>query len=156
MFTPFDLAGGGRIYVNRGFVPDERKDPKTRSEGQVQGEVEIVGQIRSTEPRSMFTGASNPAAHVWFLRDPKEFLAGASAEELARWQGRGPSGLVFYIDQISPTPQGGLPAPRPSRIELPNRHLEYALTWWGLAVTLVAVYFGFVIGQLRRREQPQS
>ena len=157
MFTPFDLArtgADGRIYVNRGFVPEANKDSQTRREGQIAGEVEIIGQIRSAEQRGTFTGDNNPEANVWFLRDPQELLpaSGAAAGELERWQGPGPSGLAFYVDQIAPTPPGGLPAPRPSRIELPNRHLEYALTWWGLAVTLIGVYAAFVIGRLRGRE----
>lgn len=152
IFTPFDLTGGaGRLYVNRGFVPEARKDPQTRSEGQVESEVELIGQIRTAEQPGMFTGESNPAANIWFLRDPREFLSQSETggDALARWQGAGPSGLAFYIDQISPAPPGGLPAPRPSRIELPNRHLEYALTWWGLAATLIAVYIAFVFGRLR-------
>lgn len=150
VFTPFDTAGG-RIYVNRGFVPQARKDTQTRQAGQVEGEVEIVGQIRSAEQRGMFTGESNPPANVWFLRDPRELIGAATAGELARWQGPGPGGLDFYVDQISPTPPGGLPAPRASTIDLPNRHLEYALTWWGLAVTLLGVYAAFVIGRLSGR-----
>lgn len=151
VFTPFELSAGSRIYVNRGFVPEVRKNPQTRTEGQVAGEVEIIGQIRSAEQRGTFTGASDAGANIWFLRNPRELLGAAVPGELARWQGMGPSGLDFYIDQISPTPPGGLPAPRASRIELPNRHLEYALTWWGLAVTLIGVYAAFVFGRLRSR-----
>lgn len=157
ILTPFDLALTGadaRIYVNRGFVPEANKDAQTRPDGQIAGEVEIVGQIRSAEQRGTFTGDSNASANVWFVRDPRELIpaSGAAAGELAQWQGTGPSGLFFYIDQIAPAPPGGLPAPRASRIELPNRHLEYALTWWGLAVTLIGVYAAFVIGRLRGRE----
>jgi surfeit locus 1 family protein len=155
VFTPFELAGGnGRIYVNRGFVPEARKDPQTRPEGQIQGETELIGQIRTAEQAGMFTGESNPATNIWFLRNPREFLtrSGVEGARLARWQGSGPSGLDFYVDQIGPTPPGGLPAPRPSRLELPNRHLEYALTWWGLALTLLAVYIAFVISRLRGSE----
>lgn len=155
VFTPFDLAGtDSRLYVNRGFVPEASKSPQTRPDGQVAGEVEIIGQIRSAEERGTFTAESDPEANVWFLRDPRELLgaSGADPGELQRWRGPGPSGLTFYIDQIAPVPPGGLPAPRPSRIALPNRHLEYALTWWGLAVTLIGVYAAFVIGRLRSQE----
>ncbi|MCL4767964.1 MAG: SURF1 family protein [Hyphomicrobiaceae bacterium] len=153
VLTPFDRAAGdARLYVNRGFVPEARKDPQTRPDGQVSGEIEIIGQIRTAEQRGPFTGAATPAANIWFLRHPRELLGAsdASAAELARWQGKGPSGLDFYVDQISPVPPGGLPAPRASRIEIPNRHLEYALTWWGLALTLVGIFAAFVLS--RRRE----
>lgn len=155
VFTPFDVVGAARIYVNRGFVPEARKDPKSRPAGQLTGEVEIVGQIRTAEQRGMFTGTSSPAENVWFLRDPRELLGAAAAnaaDGLGQWKGPGPSGLDFYIDQISPTPPGSLPTPRSGVIELPNRHLEYALTWWGLALTLVGVYAGFVLGRRRGRQ----
>ena len=36
----------------------------------------------------------------------------------------------FYIDLLSPSPPGGLPQPTAGRIDIPNRHLEYALTWF--------------------------
>lgn len=155
IFTPFDLSTGiGRIYVNRGFVPEARKDPQTRLEGQVAGEVEIIGQIRSAEQRTMFSGENDAAANIWFLRNPREFLNADMVDPatLAQWQGPGPSGLDFYVDQISPPPAGGLPAPRASRIELPNRHLEYALTWWGLAATLICVYGAMIFARLRGRD----
>jgi surfeit locus 1 family protein len=42
-------------------------------------------------------------------------------------------------------PRGGV-----TRLDLPNRHLEYALTWYGLALALIGVYSIFVIGRLRR------
>ncbi|HMA13354.1 MAG TPA: SURF1 family cytochrome oxidase biogenesis protein, partial [Kiloniellaceae bacterium] len=50
--TPFALApsspGGGRvILVNRGWVPEDRRDPATRVEGQVEGEIAIDGLLRT-------------------------------------------------------------------------------------------------------------
>jgi surfeit locus 1 family protein len=36
-----------------------------------------------------------------------------------------------------------------TRLELPNRHLEYALTWYGLAATLAGVYLAFAVSRLR-------
>jgi surfeit locus 1 family protein len=153
VMTPFDLADGtgARVFVNRGFVPEAMKNPQTRSAGQIEGEVEIIGQIRSAEQRSLFSGRSNPAANVWFLRDPRELLADSDSPDRAAWTGPGPAGLDFYVDLIMPKPPGGYPAPRPSRIEIANRHLEYALTWWGLALTLIGVYVAFAFGRLRAR-----
>ena len=41
-------------------------------------------------------------------------------------------------------PKGGV-----TRISLPNRHLEYAVTWYGIALTLIGVYLAFAISRLR-------
>jgi surfeit locus 1 family protein len=41
-------------------------------------------------------------------------------------------------------PRGGT-----TRVDLPNRHLEYAVTWYGQALTLIGVYAAFAISRLR-------
>ncbi len=56
--------------------------------------------------------------------------------------------LVIEAD-VQPKPPGGLPRGGVTRVQLPNRHLEYALTWYGLAATLVGVYLAFVVNRLR-------
>jgi surfeit locus 1 family protein len=48
-----------------------------------------------------------------------------------------------------PEPPGGLPRGGVTRLDLPNRHLEYALTWYGLAAALAGVYLSFVVSRLR-------
>ena len=65
-----------------------------------------------------------------------------------------PGALItaFYIDQLAPAPPGGLPVPLDGKYSLSNRHLEYALTWWGLALTLVGVYAAFVVSRLQQSE----
>ena len=61
--------------------------------------------------------------------------------------------LPFFLDE-QPRGSGGAasqwPRPGVTRLDLPNRHLEYALTWYGLAGTLIAVYLAFAVGRLRR------
>lgn len=156
VLTPFDLADGTsrRVFVNRGFVPDTAKDPEARPAGQLRGDVEIIGLIRSAEERGTFSARANPEANIWFLRAPRELLTapgtgGNERTDLARWQRPGPSGLDFYIEQMAPMPPGGLPALRSGPIEIPNRHLEYALTWWGLAAALLGVYAAFLVSRAR-------
>jgi surfeit locus 1 family protein len=58
--------------------------------------------------------------------------------------------LPFVIEaDAQPLPPGGLPKGGVTRIALPNRHLEYAVTWYGIALTLVGVYLVFAINRLR-------
>ena len=154
IFTPFRLTGlEGRTVVNRGFVPHERKDAATRAEGQVVGEVEIVGLFRTAEVRGWFDGKNDEAGNVWYVRDPTELFAAWKADAPPGLSRRGvgglPDPLVFYIDQLAPVPRGGLPLPIAPRVDLPNRHLEYAITWYGLAATLIGVYVAFATSRLR-------
>jgi surfeit locus 1 family protein len=120
--------------VDRGFVPEGRQDPAARVAGQSSGPVEIVGAMRWPEAPGWFTPRADPAHNLWFARDP---LAIAAAKGLA-------AVAPFYIEQEAPVPPGGLPLPGPMQVHLRNEHLQYALTWYGLAAVLVAVFAAWV------------
>lgn len=140
VFAPAQLAGGSIVLVNRGFVPLERKDAATRA-GSPRGTVEIVGVMRWPETRGLFTPADDVAGNVWYLRDPKAIAAAKT------WATAAP----FYIDQESPLPEGGWPKPGKLAVALPDNHLQYAITWFGLALALAGVYVVWLVGRLRRR-----
>jgi surfeit locus 1 family protein len=147
VLTPLRLEGTGRIaHVNRGFVPDDRKAADSRAAGQPSGTVEIVGLYRTADRRATFDGANDPAGNVWYVRDPAELWPRAFPAATS------PGGAwpVAYVDMTGPPPGGGLPLPLGGRTTISNRHLEYALTWYGLAGTLLAVYGAFAWGRLRR------
>ena len=58
--------------------------------------------------------------------------------------------LGFFVEaDAEPAPPGGLPRGGVTRTALSNRHLEYAVTWYGIALTLVGVYLAFAISRLR-------
>jgi surfeit locus 1 family protein len=141
VFAPAQLAGGSIVLVNRGFVPLERKDAATRAGGMPRGIVEIVGVMRWPETRGLFTPADDVAGNVWYLRDTKTMAAAKT------WAIAAP----FYIDQESPVPEGGWPKPGKLVVALPDNHLQYAITWFGLALALAGVYAVWLAGRLRWR-----
>jgi len=134
IFTPARLADGGFVIVNRGFVPQRRQDATSRAEGQIAGAVEIVGAMRWPEARHWFSPVDDPARNLWFVRDP---LAIADAKGLNQ---RLRPVAPFYVEQESPIPPGGLPQPGKIAVSLANNHLQYAVTWYGLALVLVVVF----------------
>jgi surfeit locus 1 family protein len=140
VFAPAQLAGGSIVVVNRGFVPLDRKDPATRTQGTPHGTVEIVGVMRWPETRGLFTPADDAKTNVWYLRDPKSMAAAKN------WATAAP----FYIDQEQPVPPGGVPLPGKLSVQLPDNHLQYALTWFGLALALAGVYVVWLAGRFRR------
>jgi surfeit locus 1 family protein len=139
VFAPARLADGTIVVVNRGFVSQAAKDPASRAAGQISGLVDIVGAMRWPEPSGIFTPAHDPAGNLWFVRD---HLAMAAA---ANW------GVVapFYVEQEAPSPPGGLPRPGRLQVSLPNNHLQYAMTWYGLAAVLVVLSAIFAWGRWR-------
>jgi len=140
VFAPARLAGGSIVIVNRGFVPLDRKDPATRID-RANGSVDIVGIVRWPETRGLFTPADDPAGNVWYLRDTAAIAAAK------HWQSAAP----FYVEQESPAPSGGLPQPGKLVVNLPDNHLQYAITWFGLALALAGVYLAWLTRRLRRQ-----
>jgi surfeit locus 1 family protein len=139
VFTPARLADGSLVVVDRGFVPFDRKD--AASGGLPQGPTSIVGVMRWPEKPGLFTPVAEPQNDVWYARDLAA-MAGAK-----QWGPVAP----FYIDQESPAPPGGWPKPGKVVVALPDNHLQYAITWFGLALGLAAVYGIWVSRRLAAR-----
>ncbi len=143
IFTPMRLDGSGKtVFVNRGFVPEDKKEPSRRVVGQTTQSVEISGLYRSAQERATFDGQNDAAKNIWYVRAPSELWpADPNASQIDE--------LWAYIDQTGPVPAGGYPLPLAGKVELTNRHLEYAITWYGLALTLLGVYATFAWGRLK-------
>ena len=149
VFTPAHLAAGGVVMVNRGFVPEAKREIATRAAGEIAGPVEIVGVMRWPERREWFSSADSPNSNLWFTRDPRAIAAAKGLPAVA----------PFYVEQESPIPPGGVPQPGKLVPKLRNEHLQYALTWFGLASVLVVAFgvwaFNFG-GEESRRRAPQQ
>lgn len=128
--TPFLLKDGGTLLVNRGFVPQHRKDAASRAAGQSTGEQEIEGLLRLPERRGAFANADDPARNTFYVRDPAAIAAAKGLGAVA----------PVTLDLRSPVPDGGLPVPDVTLIDIPNNHLQYALTWWSLAAVLGIIF----------------
>lgn len=139
VFTPARLPGGAIVMVDRGFVPEEQRTPAERGDGQVAGSTQIVGVLRWPEQPGLFTPDADPGRNVWYARDPAAIAAA---------KGIGPA-APFYVDQEFPSPPGGWPRPGKLQPRLPDNHLGYAVTWYGLALMLLAVYGAWVAGRWR-------
>ena len=129
----------GLVPVDRGFVPLDRRDVSSRTAGELSGLVEIVGVLRWPDARSWFTPNDDPAKNLWFVRDPVAIAAEKS------WGPVPP----FYVEQEAPVPPGGLPLPGKIEVHLPDNHLQYAITWFGLAAVLAGVFAVFARGRYR-------
>jgi surfeit locus 1 family protein len=139
--TPFALACGGTVLVNRGFIPDERNTPPDPGESPTGEPVTVEGLLRPDDVRNFFTPADKPDSNLFFARNIESI---ASAKHLP-----GPV-APFTIDLLaSETPPGGLPQAGETRMAFTNNHLGYALTWYGLAAALVAVFASFAWTRLR-------
>lgn len=149
VYTPLEVAPRSIVWVNRGFVSEESRFPWQRSEGQVTGEVEVRGLVRLPLRPSKFTPDNDVVRNIWYWPDVAAMTASA-------FKGTPVDLLPLVVDaDASPAPPGGLPRGGVTNLRLPNRHLEYALTWFGIAATLIGVYFAFAAGRLRAARPPE-
>jgi surfeit locus 1 family protein len=130
VFAPARRAGGGLVTINRGFVPEGRQDPATRAGGELAGPVELVGVMRWPEPHGFFAPSDDPARNLSFVRDPIAIAAAKGWGEVA----------PFFIDLEAPQPSGGLPRAGALKVSLRNEHLQYAITWYGLAAVVIVMF----------------
>ena len=143
VYAPLELPDKRVLWVNRGAVPDARKNPATRVEGQVAGEQSVRGLVRVPAGRARFAPDNAPDANIWYWPELDAMTASVFGTQKV-------AVVPFAVDaDAQPRPPGGLPQGGVTRIALPNRHFEYALTWYGLALALVAVYLAFFVNRLR-------
>lgn len=133
VMTPLMRDDGTIIMINRGFVPTERRAPDTRPDGMVNQEVTVTGLLRINEPVGTFMRDNVPAEERWYSRDVHAMATkrGLNADDVA----------PYFIDGDGADTPAKLPLGGLTKINFPNNHLTYALTWFGLAVlTLVAAW----------------
>ena len=139
VMTPLRLSSGGRIIVNRGFVPTALQDPAKRVQGQIEGETQVTGLLRAPEPRNPFTPADKPDVRVMYVKDPAAIAALFKFDDAA----------PFLMDADATPLPGGWPKGGQTTMSIPNNHFSYALTWFGLAITLLIVFVLFATRRLR-------
>ncbi|MEM9590978.1 MAG: SURF1 family protein [Pseudomonadota bacterium] len=144
VITPLEAASGSVVLVDRGFVPDDRKDPKTRREGQFEDVVTVTGLVRASEKPNMFSPDNDATANQWFTRDLGSMTRSMFPEATVEV-------APFFLDSEAVEVPGGWPAGGQTRVELPNKHLEYAVTWFLLAACLLIVYVSYVWSVLTGR-----
>lgn len=141
VFTPMLVPDAGMLIVNRGFVPDELRSPTRRSAGQLDGNVDVIGLARGPSQRTAFVPANEPDRNIWYWRDLPTMLATA----MGAGRQSGQPAVPFLVDaELQPLNPGGWPKGGTTLLTLTNRHLEYALTWYGLALALIGVYALFI------------
>lgn len=149
VFAAADLAGGGTVVVNRGFAPETAPGAgvSDATDTAPAGAVQLTGYLRFPERPGWFTPAADPVRRLWFQRDHRDMARALAWGE--------PAGEVapFYIDLEAPVPPGGVPKPGPLSVHLKDDHLQYALTWFGLAAVVVATFGFWLAGARRGRAQ---
>jgi surfeit locus 1 family protein len=137
--TPFVLADGGAVFVNRGFVPEDFQEAAVTDGEAEDAPVTITGILRPGEKAGFMTPGPDTSNRIEWVRDPVR-LAAMTDPALAPI-------APFYVDLPAGAP-GELPQGGETVVEFPNNHLGYAYTWYGFAIVAV-VMLGFWLWRQR-------
>ena len=139
LYTPFALDGGRIVIINRGWVHEKMKNQSDRPDTLVEGQVIINGLLRKPWAKLWYGPANEPENNNWFYGDIDEMVSAHNLNE------------VFPVYLFASKVDGDNTYPVAGRTEfnIVNNHLDYALTWYGLAIVLIGIYF---IAHIRKKE----
>lgn len=139
VLTPLQRDDGSIVYVNRGYVPTDRKDMATRADGEIAGETQVTGLLRINEPGGTLLRSNDPKDGRWYSRDVVAMGEKADLDRVA----------PFFIDADATPNPGGLPVGGLTIVKFPNSHLSYALTWFAMAA--LSLVGGAILWRAERR-----
>lgn len=146
VFTPFERTDmpGKTVLVNRGWVPFERKDKNLREQGLIEGEVTVNGILRFEKPvttlQRVFLPENEPQNNIWYAFNHEQMGREIEAEV-----------PDYYVVDGNESVPGTYPVGRQWSLDIRNDHLQYALTWFSLAIALAVIYVLFH----RRKEESE-
>ena len=140
LMAPFqESETGATVFVNRGFIPFVLP-PDATVRPAPQGIVAFQGLIRPDDRADWMTPDPDIAERIAYRRDIAQLsmLAGIA------------DALPVTLDMPAGE-AGALPQAGETKFAFSNRHLEYAITWYALAVVLVGVVGVAVVRRRRHR-----
>jgi len=142
--TPLYMADGAMVLVDRGVVPAELKEASSRAASDPQGDVTLMGIVKSHGyGRGMFDPDNDPHGNMWFWWDVPAMIAGSPPAV---------SSAPFVL-QLLPAPgDKSFPRPQPPGAGLVNNHLQYAITWFSLALALAVIAGLYLRGQMKKSD----
>jgi len=148
--SPFE-TGGHVVMLDRGFVPEPLKDPQERADQPVpEGTFSVTGLARAPGQSNFVTPENEPERNRWYWRDLESVVAQLPPETRER-------AAPFFVEAEAGALPGAWPRDGVTQLRLRDKHLSYALTWFGLALTLLGVYGAYIVSRRRgARQSPQA
>ncbi|HEX9461449.1 MAG TPA: SURF1 family protein [Alphaproteobacteria bacterium] len=130
LITPLIRDNGPPVLINRGWVPTDHKAPATRPESEPAEPVTVTAFLRQDARHGWLMPDNDPARNAWFWFDLPAMSKAAGLDPPA----------TFYLEADATPNPAGLPVGGQTQIALPSPHLQYAITWFALAIGLIVIY----------------
>jgi surfeit locus 1 family protein len=140
LITPMILNPDVEVLVNRGWIPLAWSGTSELLRRRPTGVVERIGLLRAGgKGGNPWIPNNEPARGQWYFTDVAQMAVKAGLENAKP-----------YVIKLSPRPAlAGYPKGLHTSHRIRNKHLEYAITWFGLSATLIVIY---VMYHIRRRD----
>ena len=126
LVEPLQRSGAEPVLVERGWVPLKPGGPVANPEGTVT----VTGYVHPADTPGLFSAQDDVSGRHFYTLDPPVIGAALGLAHVA----------PFVLVAMGPPPPGGLPIPAAHLPRPPNDHLQYAITWYGLAIASVVVF----------------
>jgi cytochrome oxidase assembly protein ShyY1 len=140
-FLPAALPNGATVVINAGFVQNTMQERNQQDRAvkslRTGTPTTLTGYLRYPETAGTLTPHDDVAKRLWFNRDQRAMASALGWGEVA----------PFYVDLESPVPANGIPKPGPLVVRLKDDHMQYAITWFSLALAVVIAFGVWVRGQ---------
>ena len=125
VISPFKLVDGGKILLDRGVIKEKDKS-LLKTSGQ---QSLVTGYLSWPNETDYFTPEPNFTRNIWFSRD---------LEKMANFLETQPILVVLTENRLDPSIRMQDPTN-----DIPNNHLQYAITWFMMAILWfgMSVYF---------------
>lgn len=134
LIAAFETEAGRKILIDRGFVAE----PALKSLPAPAGAAQITGNLHWPDEKDSYTPAPDAGRGLWFARDLGPMAATLGTEP-----------VLVVARTVTPASPGVAPWPVDSAT-IPNDHLQYAVTWFGLAIVWAGMTLLFIGRNWRR------
>lgn len=152
VMTPLRREDGSLVLVNRGFVPTGA-DGRAPAVATPAGQVALTGFKRGPEQRNWFSVPDDTRNLLFAVRDPAVIADALGIGADRKFFLEAERGAIRNGSAAETFPPGAPQGVDADELlaRIPNNHLSYALTWFGLALTLMGVYIALMLS-LRRAQ----
>jgi surfeit locus 1 family protein len=131
LIEPLERPGQDPVMVDLGWVPTGMTVAP--------GGTSVEGYIRQPDHPGLFSAGADIAKRHFYTLDPAPIAASLGIAHAAPF-------TLMVMGDVTP---GVFPQPATSLPRPPNDHLNYALTWFGLAMSLLVVFAAYARKVLR-------
>ena len=131
LIEPLERPGEASVMVDLGWVPTGM--------AVAPGGTSVEGYIRQPDRPGLFSAGADVAKRHFYTLDPAPIAASLGIAHAAPF-------TLMVMGDVTP---GVFPQPATSLPRPPNDHLNYALTWFGLALSLLVVFAAYARKVLR-------